>query len=149
MYVITKETKAIIAKELGLYRAKVLHGKKKRYSIHTLKQIIANNCIFNHSSLECQELAAQQILRTKSKLPIPIIPKKGVFMFPTASIRNKNCALLSYYHIDYYEQRNDQTYIAFQDGTGIYINTSEKALDRQYKKTSQLIAAFHRTAIFG
>ncbi|WP_368653324.1 competence protein ComK [Ornithinibacillus sp. 4-3] len=149
MYIITKNTKAIIANSSGHYRSKIFHSEGESNSIHSPRQIISYNCMKNHSSMEGRETAARHVLRTNSKLPISVNPSLGIYLFPTTSPRNPQCVWLSYYHIDFFKQVDELTYIHFQDGTNLHISISERTLDQQYKKTSQLIAAFHRENIFG
>lgn len=148
VYIITRNTKAIMAKDSAYYRSLILEDKNKKFDVHNPEYILDNNCLRYGSTLAGKKAAAQDILKCKSKLPIPVIPEKGVYMLPTSSARNKDCVWLSYYHITYYEQCDDKTYVGFHDGTGIYVNASEKTIDMQYKKTSQVIAMLNREVFF-
>lgn len=149
VYIISPKTKAIMTKESAYYRAHILEENKENYSVHTPEQIIDYNCLLYGSTLKGRRGAVKDVLKSASKLPVPIIPDKGVFMIPTASTKNKDCVWVAYHHIDDYEQRNDRTFIAFHDGTGIYINTSVNTFDSQYKRTSQVIVHVNRGIIFG
>lgn len=149
IYVITTETKAIIAKDSSYYRSRILEQgeREARFSIYKAENIIDYSCIVYGASLEGRRNAVAQILKTRIKLPIPVSPVQNVYMFPTASTRKKDCVWLSYYHIDDYEQRDDKTYVAFHDGSGLYVNTSKGTLDAQFKKASQVIAQMNRLPI--
>ncbi|MFC4558035.1 competence protein ComK [Virgibacillus kekensis] len=149
VYIITQQTKAILTKESNYYRSRILEGQEERHSVFRPEQIIDHTCLLYGSTLEGRRAAVRDILKINSKVPVPVIPDKGVYMLPTSSTKNKDCVWLSYYHIEDYEQRDDKTYVAFTDGTGIYVNTSENTFDMQYKRTSQIIAKQNRSVFFG
>lgn len=149
VYTMTFQTKAIMNKESGYYRSRILEGKRERYAIHKPEQIIENNCLIYGSTLEGRKAAVKDILKSSSKLPIPIAPERGLYMIPTASAKKMDCVWVAYHHIDFYEQRDDKTYIAFTDGSGIYVNTSVSTFDMQYKRMSQVIVHLNRPVIFG
>lgn len=150
VYIISLKTKAIIPKESAYYRSLIIiEGGKEIHSIHSPEQIIDNSCLLYGSTLKGRKDAVKDVLKSASKLPVPVNPALGIFMMPTASTKNKDCVWLAYHHIDDYEQRDDKTYIAFYDGTGIYINTSVSTFDSQYKRTSQIIVHVNRGVLFG
>lgn len=140
IYVITPKTKAIITKGSSYYHSLILETGRKRTSIYKPQCIIDHSCEINGSTLIGRRNAAGKILKTRSKLPIPVAPHKDVYMLPTASIKNNDCVWISYYHIYDYEQRDDKTFIAFHDGSGLYVNASVSAIDMQFKRTSHVIA---------
>ncbi|WP_106496092.1 competence protein ComK [Lentibacillus sp. Marseille-P4043] len=151
IYEITQQTKAIMRKDSAYYRARILEAgqTKDKLCIHKPEKILQNSCLINGSSLLGRRTAVKQILKTRSKLPIPVIPEKDVFMLPTASTKSKDCVWLSFYHIEYYEQRDNRTYVSFYDGSGIYVNSSENTIDMQIKKASQVITKMNRPSTFG
>lgn len=57
-------------------------------------------------------------------------------MFPTSSMKNKECVWLSYYQINCNEERNNKTYIMFKDGTYFYF-------ENQFTRTSKVIAVMN------
>lgn len=150
MYTINKNTKVIFSKgDASRYRSKIFDVNGTEYSIYTPYRIIANSCLINLSSIDGRKSAVKHILGTSSKIPIPVNPKKGIYLFPTASIRNKDCAWFSFYQIESYMPHKGKTYVTFKDGTYVYADISFMAFDRQYKKTSHVIARFHQHIIFG
>jgi len=149
MYTITKHTKAIITKDSSYYRTKILVGHKDRYATLKPEEILRNNCLAYGVSMEGRIEAAKNVLNINSKVPFAVCPDKAIYMIPTVSAKNKDCAWISYFHIAFYEQRDDKTYIGFTDGTGLFVNVSESQFDMQYKRTGQLIAHDHRSVIFG
>ncbi|PAV31327.1 competence protein [Virgibacillus profundi] len=149
VYIITQRTKAIMFDASAYYRSRILEVGEEKFSRHNPEQIIDNSCLVYGASLDGRKSPVKEILNSVSKLPVPVNVDKGIYMIPTASTKNKDCVWVSYQHILTYEQRGDQTYIAFRDGTGIYVNISEKAFDIQYKRTSQVIVHMNRGTLFG
>jgi len=149
MYTITKHTKAIITKDSSYYRTKILVGYKDRYTILKPEEILRSSCLVYGVSMVGRIEAAKDVLNINSKVPFAVCRDKAIYMIPTVSAKNKDCVWISYFHIDFYEQRDDKTYIGFTDGTGLFVNVSESQFDMQYKRTGQLIAHDHRSVIFG
>lgn len=149
LFSITRETKAIYLCDTGYYRSKIFEKNETFYSVRSPMRILDDDCLGHGSSLEGREKAVEKILKTRSKLPVPVNPDKGIYLFPTLSKRNKDCIWLSYYQIDDYDEVNDRTLVTFQDGTYLYVKVSEAVLDLQFKRTSQVIAQLNRDKIFG
>jgi competence protein ComK len=149
LYIISSDTKAIMRTASSYYRSKVLEGNEDKFSIKSPEQIIDNSCLLYGADLKGRKQAVRKILSTTSKLPVPISPTRGVFMFPTSSTKNKDCVWIAFHQVKFYEQRADRTYIGFFDDTGIYVNASENSIDAQYKRTSQVIVHYNRRILFG
>ncbi|MFD1363289.1 competence protein ComK [Lentibacillus salinarum] len=149
VYVVSKQTKAILTKDSAYYRSRILEITRERHSVYRPEQIIDHACVINGSTLAGRRESVKGLLKLNSKVPVPVIPDRGVYMLPTSSIKNKDNVWLSFYHIDYFEQRDDRTYVKFHDGTGLYVKTSETTFDMQYKRTSQIIAKLNRPLFFG
>src|SRR5690625_819271 len=94
-----KKTKAIMRKKTEYHRTKINEKDKIKHSPHSPLQLLDHNCIINGASLEGRIKTVKKILRSKTKLPIPIQPKKGIYMFPTISMKNINCVWISYFHV--------------------------------------------------
>lgn len=144
VYKINKNTQAIMSTNNNYYRTKIIEENGVKYSPYHHIKIIDRNCTDNGASLKGRADTVMKILDSKSKLPIPIICQDGIYMFPTTSMRNSNCVWLSYYHIKKYIQHGDQVLIYLEDNSCLYVNTSLNIFDRQFKRTSQVIAYFHR-----
>lgn len=149
IYEITHNTKAIITKETAYTRARILDKGRVRDVHYKPEEILEHNCLRHGVSLDGRRDSVRKILQIYNKLPVPVIPQLGVYLLPTASIKSKDCVWISYYHNDYFEQRDEKTYISFTDGTGLYVNTSATKFDMQRKRTSELIAHDHRITVFG
>ncbi|SFB26939.1 competence protein ComK [Lentibacillus halodurans] len=149
VYIIGQQTKAVMTKDSAYYRSRILEVHRERHSVHRPEQIIDHTCVLYGSTLEGRRESVKDLLKLNSKVPVPVIPEKGVYMLPTSSSKNKDNVWLSFYHIDYFEQQDDRTYVKFHDGTGLFVNTSETSFDMQYKRTSQIIAKLNRSLFFG
>lgn len=147
-YIITRKTKAVMAKDHPYYRTIIYEEDRERYFNYSVKQIAEKSCQQYGLELEDRNRAAQEILHSSSKLPIPMHPAEGIFMIPTTSMKNPDCVLVAYHHILFFDQRDHKGYIGFRDGTGLYVNTSKGTLDTQYRRTSQLIVHLNWEKIF-
>ncbi len=148
VYIISPRTKAIILKELTYYRSLIIEENRERKSLHKPEQIIDNSCLVYGSTLEGRKGAVRDILKTSSKLPIPVIPEMGVYMIPTASTKNKSCVWVAYHHIHSYQSHDQCTSIQFNDGSNLLAHTSLNTFDMQYKRTSQIIVHMNRSFLF-
>ncbi|WP_156290904.1 competence protein ComK [Oceanobacillus salinisoli] len=155
IYMVTRETKMLILMESSMYyRSLIIEENQEtdnssKYSHFKPEQIIDYNCKRYGSTLNGRKEVVKEILHSSSKIPIPIIPHLGIYIFPTASNKNKNCVWLAYHHIKDYKEHNDKTMVSFFDGTGMEINSSTSVFDRQYKRASQVIVHFNRSLLFG
>ncbi|HLR61502.1 MAG TPA: competence protein ComK [Lentibacillus sp.] len=149
VYIITEHTKAILTKDSAYYRSRILEVSQELNSALRPEQIIDNTCILYGSTLQGRRDSAKDLLKVKSKVPVPVIPEKGVFMLPTCASKNKNNVWVSFYHIKSFERQGNGTYVSFYDGTGLFINTSESTFDMQFKRTGQIIARLNRSFFFG
>ncbi|HLR09275.1 MAG TPA: competence protein ComK [Bacillota bacterium] len=146
---ITQETNALIKRHSSYYKTRILDGKGEKHSIYKPEVILHKSCLAYGATFAGRKAAAENILKSKIKLPIPVIPQQGVYMFPTSALKSPHCTWLSYYQIRYFEARDNRTYVEFHDGTHLFVNVSVRALDKQYKRTSQVIAVLNRSLFFG
>jgi len=149
VYIINPNTKAIVGKESDYYHSWILERNRERLSIHKPEKIIEHNCLIYGFSMSLRRKSAMEILQSSSKLPIPISPEYGYYMFPTASPRKKDCVWIAFHHIQFYEERDNKTYIRFTDGTDLYVNISINAFDQQYKRMCQVIIRLNHGNLFG
>ncbi|RDW22233.1 competence protein [Oceanobacillus arenosus] len=149
VYLVSQKTKAILANDSQYYRSVIIEGDSQQFSSLKAEQIIDNSCILYGSTLDGRRGAVKDILKSTSKLPVPVSQMNGIYMFPTASTKNTECVWLSASHIRDYFLHNDKTYIAFRDGTGIYVNASLSTVDSQFKRMCQVIVQLNRSILFG
>jgi len=143
-YKINEKTQALMKVDENYYRTKIIEEDGIKYSPLSPLKILDENCIMNGASLEGRTQTVKEILNSKSKLPIPVLLQKGIYMFPTTSAKNSNCIWLSYYQIKQYVQNGKQALVYLSDDKSIDVKTSWNQLDSQIKRTSQVIAYFHR-----
>lgn len=129
---------------IGTYRTKIIEEDQVIYSTETPLAIIAESSTENGSAIGGRMETVKAILKTNSKLPSPISPYAGIYFFPTTSARNKKCVWFSYYQIKNYYRVRDKVAVLLYGGRIIIVNTSYNQFDLQYKKTSQIIAYYHR-----
>lgn len=147
-YLITAKTKAIMNKESGYYRTLILEGREQRRSTYTCEEILNESCITYGADIVGRRKAAERYLKSSIKLPLSVHPAAGIYFFPTSSIQNKDCVWLAYHHIEEIKERDDKAFVLFEDGTGLYINSSVYTLDNQMKRTSELIVKLNKEFLF-
>lgn len=147
--IISPETKAISWCESAYFQSVLLEKGRTVKSTYSPLKIIDFTCIINGSTLKGRNEAVKRILNAATKLPIPISPQRGIYMFPTAAAKSQQCIWLAFEHIKGYEERNGMTYIEFNDGTGLFTEASLNTIDSQYKRTSHLIVQLNRKILFG
>src|SRR5699024_7083726 len=133
------KTQAIMRENNGIYKSKIIEENKVKYSKYSPMEILDVNCKSYGASLQGRFATAQKILGTKTKLPLPVFPLSGYYFFPTTSMKNEECIWISYYHILDLGNIKNQTYIHLRDKTMLQVKTSFNQLDRQRKRTSQVI----------
>lgn len=148
VYQISKSTKALISEHSNSYNTRILDTKGEELSTHKLEHILAKSCLSYGSEIEGAKKYVSGILQTKINLPIPVFPMKGIYMFPTTSLSNNNCVILSYFQIKFYKEVNQHVFVRFYDGTELYIKVSFYTFDRQFKKTAQVIVESQRLIIW-
>ncbi len=134
----------IINENNGYYRTRIIETKNEFYSKYSPLQIIDFNCVEYGASFKGRCKTVHRILNSKSKIPIPIHPKGGIFFLPTVSMKNDNFVLISFFHVKEYVGIEKETYVTFENDMGYYITTSVRQFDLQMKRTSQVITYFLR-----
>lgn len=144
MYIITKDTQSIQCVEEGIYRSKISEVEGVKYSKYSPEKIVDFNCTINGASLQGRVETVMRILGSRTKLPIPVNPKVGMFMFPTCSMKNSDCIILSFFHVKQYVPHGKYANIKLFDKSQLVVKTSINQFDLQMKRTSQVIAYFYR-----
>jgi competence protein ComK len=148
IYLINKETKAILTKDLDQCKAIIYEGQEVLKLPYPTKKILEESCLVNGASLQGRLDNSKHILQATHNLPIIVDRKNGIYFFPTASIKSEDCVWLAYHHIEKIIKSDDKTYVLFKDGTGIFVNASYYKVDRQKKLTSELIVQSNRDKLF-
>ena len=147
-YIITRNTIAVFRLHDPVYQSRVLEADKEILVEQSPLSIIDHSCMQYGSSYEGRVHAIGRLLRTDKKVPIPVHPAHGVFMLPTSSPTNTNCVWLSFYHIQSYKETKSRTQVSFYNGTALFVETSERSFDQQYKRTGTVIALLNNEHFF-
>ncbi|QSS99814.1 competence protein ComK [Pontibacillus sp. ALD_SL1] len=145
-YIINANTMGVFSNLHPTHLSKILEPNRVIYCTKTPKQIISESCLTGGSTFVGRQLAMEKILQTKSKLPIPVNPSEGTFMFPTMSPRNMYCGWISFYHVKQYEENKGEggSKVVFTDESIMDIATSGYSIKRQMQLTGLAIATFSR-----
>jgi len=143
LYWIHGKTQAIKSETKGIYKTKIIEENNIVRSHHKAITILEENCYAYGAGLQGRFGTVERILESRTKLPIPVEPILGFYFFPTTSKRNSDCIWLSYYHILRVGEMRNKSYICLRDNTVLHVKTSLNQLDKQIKRTSQVIAYYH------
>ncbi|MUV37357.1 Competence transcription factor [Lentibacillus sp. JNUCC-1] len=148
-YKITPFTKAIQSYDSSFYKARVYEGNRWIKVAKTTEKILEDSCFANKSTLNGRRDYARKLLNVTYKVPIPIIPHLGVFMFPIITKRNKQCYWIALDLIERYEKLEPDTVrIQFRDGTFLHLDTSLDTFQKQYQRTAQLKIMMNRPSYY-
>ncbi|MRG85094.1 competence protein ComK [Salinibacillus xinjiangensis] len=148
-YEINRNTILITPHYDPVYRTRILEKNREIYCTKTSLQIIEEACINGGASMNGRKQAMEKILQTKVKVPIPVDPSIGVFLFPNKSPKEMNCYWFSFFHIkEYLKSSHDgnKTEIIFTNKMKQVIDTSFFTFRRQMYLTSLAIAMLSRNA---
>ncbi|MDY0409463.1 competence protein ComK [Virgibacillus soli] len=89
VYIITERTQALYKSESSYYKTEILENVKRKKSRLSSLEIIDYSCIVQGSStLKGRIESVINTFQIHNKVPIMINPVKGIYLFPTASIRS-------------------------------------------------------------
>lgn len=127
----------------GSFRTKVLDEDGLIYLREPLMTIINRNSTENGAALIGRNDTVQRILHSRSKLPMPVAPAKGIFLFPTASIRNPDCVVLAFQQIlPPVIPQEDGIIVQFLDRSTLYVNVSLGQFLKQYERTRDVMGFY-------
>ncbi|MBB6453992.1 competence protein ComK [Salirhabdus euzebyi] len=150
-YRINRNTMAIIPLYGSTFNCKILEPNKEIYCTKTIEQLMEEACIDGGATYIGRRQAMEKLLRTKSKLPIPVNPSNGVFFFPNRSPKERNCCWLSFFHIkDFVKHKQDVTHteLILHDDTILVLDTSYSSVRRQMNLTGLAIAMLYRDILW-
>lgn len=148
LYRINPATQLLMKVDDGKYRTKIIELDNIIHIDQDPLEIIDENCTSSGASLEGRSATVRRILNSNTNLPIPVHVHEGVYLFPTISTSNDNCIWISYFHIFSHEPLGNKSLITFQNGQQIIVDLSYNRLDKQKKRTSEVIAYFYRLGHF-
>lgn len=139
-YEISPLTMAILAveNESGIINTQVFESEVD-YLIHKSPvKMIDHACRYFGSSLRGRQDGTKDICGITHKAPISIDPASGMYFFPTASPRNKNCSWIAHSHIDFIQPTSNQmTEVYFKNGDKIILDISYGSMMNQIQRTAQ------------
>lgn len=144
VYKINKDTLMIINENTGYYRTRVIEKNGEFRLTESPLQIIESSCTKYGAAYEGRRETVNKILNSKTKLPIPVHPKKGIYLMPTRSFRNEKFSLISFFHVKKFIGIDKKTYVTFENNLSYYVSITALQFDLQMKRTGQVIAYFHR-----
>jgi competence protein ComK len=150
-YVINRNTMAIMTITHDEYRTKILEPNKIIYCRKTPSMLITEACLDGGSTYIGRKDAMKRMLRTSSKLPIPINPTNGIFFFPNKSPKESECNWFSFFHIKNYIKSNQdksKTAITFIDHSTEDVDTSYSSISRQFCLTGLAVALVYKKALW-
>lgn len=143
-YIIHDRTLAMTFMESNYFRTKIIETDGVHYIKEDPLTIIKNSCKHYGHALCVWNKLVKEKLKLKSKLPVPILPTKGLFFLPTTSYRNEQCAWISYYQIAHYMKKNNKLKIILHNGSVITTKISLNQFKLQLKRTGLVISYFYR-----
>ena len=147
-YRLNKDTMAIFSNPCLSSSTAILEWPNKvLYCTRTPLYLIEEACISGGSTYNGRREAVERMLRTKSKLPIPVNPTEGLFFFPNMSPYEPHCHWFSFFHIqNFFTAKDDKTKteIIFTDSRRKIINTSYKTMAGQICLTGLLVALIYK-----
>ncbi|TCT26438.1 competence protein ComK [Melghiribacillus thermohalophilus] len=146
-YIVNKNTLAIFYNHDPLYITKILEPDQTIYCTRTALKVLEDSCIEGGASLAGRKEVMKRVLRTRTKLPIPVNPKMGIYMFPTKSHLNIECNWISFFHVSGYwssTDKKDHLEIQFTNGSKHTIASSYTSFQKQMLKTGLAVAYYCR-----
>ena len=95
-----------------------------------IKQVLEFNCLFYGSSYIGSRKCAQEILKVKYKVPIPLEINKNIILIQLDSIRNKDCLFLVTNKILDYEYTSSKLKINCLNNYIFYVNISQYSFEK-------------------
>ncbi|HLR59158.1 MAG TPA: competence protein ComK [Pseudogracilibacillus sp.] len=139
-YEISPLTMAVLAieNEDGIINTQIYESEAD-YLIHKSPvKMIDHACRYFGSSLRGRQDGTKDISGITHKAPISIDPVSGMYFFPTASPRNKNCSWIAHSHIDFIQPtENQMTEVHFKNGHKITLDISYGSMMNQIQRTAQ------------
>ncbi|MBO8156666.1 MAG: competence protein ComK [Bacillaceae bacterium] len=147
-YVVNRNTLAVFSNPDPIYVTKILEPNHTIYCTRTTIKILEDSCIIGGASLIGRREVMKRVLHTSTKLPIPVNPKIGVYLFPTKSHLSIDCHWISFFHVKSYHSSlydKNKLDILFSDGSKHTISSSYSSFRKQMLKTGLAVAHYCRS----
>ncbi|KGX94079.1 hypothetical protein N781_01565 [Pontibacillus halophilus JSM 076056 = DSM 19796] len=145
-YIITNQTMAVFPNYHPVYMSKILEKEQTVYCHQTPNEIMDASCIRHGSSFSGRRSAMEKMLHTNTKLPIPVDPTNGIYLFPTCSHKNSACIWIAFFHVEQFKELKETkgTSITFSNGSKVKITMSDFSMKRQMQLTGMAIAKLYK-----
>ena len=104
--------------------------------------IIKENCLRYGSSYDGRRESVLYHLNFKQRTPIPIHPSKGIFAFPTMSVKQADCKWIFFHAINNITSNEGRTIIELINGEAIILDESYHTILKQYDRSGMVRALF-------
>ncbi|WP_062199913.1 competence protein ComK [Massilibacterium senegalense] len=149
-YQLNEKTMALIPAKHERAQTLVMETDGTFYVQESIESILEQACLDGGSSLEGRRKSVIHRIGAKHKVPIPICPIAGIYMFPTSATKSMNCTWFNYRKIIHIEplmvEKLPSTKVLFLNSTSTIVPVSYHIMDSQLRRTAQCIAQFSQSA---
>ncbi|WP_078409119.1 competence protein ComK [Priestia abyssalis] len=142
---ICSDTMAVMYYPDTQYQTLILEVNGAYLTSTSPEKLIDEACLKHGSSYEGRRQAVIHVLQYWKRTPFPIAPLLGIYAFPSASSRDRDCVWLFLEHTLQFspDPANHQHSIArFRNGKELGVKASARFLDTQYARTSACASKF-------
>ena len=135
-YEVNSETLAIVAKD---DKSSYVYENDDFFEVEkSTNRIMEDSCQYFGSSMSGRQLGSKNLTGITHKVPIIIEESSDMIFFPTNSPRLGNCSWIALNNIKYYEKKEKQSIITFNNGTKLILDISYGVLNNQILRSSRL-----------
>lgn len=140
-YRINERTMILIPVYHADYQTMVKETDRTLYVRKTPLDIIESGCLNGFSTYEGRRKAIMVLTGYQRKVPIPILPSKHIFAFPTLSPENYDCHWLFPIHIETFDhvrktKKVGKSKAVFKNGEEVFLQESVEVLEKQMQRTA-------------
>jgi competence protein ComK len=144
-YIVNVNTMAIIPAARIEYRSIVLEGDREIYVRKAPIQLIEDSCLAGGSTYDGRRQAVTHQLQMSRKVPIPVIPARNIYAFPTQSPKRWDCRWIFYNHVQCiipHPADSSHSQITFNNEIRLPVDLPSWNLVKQIYKTGYLQSKF-------
>lgn len=149
-YQLNEKTMALIPAKHETAQTLVMETGGNFYVQESIESILEQACLDGGSSLEGRRKSVMHRIGAKHKVPIPICPIAGIYMFPTGAAKSIHCSWFSYQHILYIDpvvkDNVPKTKVRFSNDEITIVPVSYHIMETQLRRTAQCITQFSQSA---
>jgi competence protein ComK len=123
-----------------VYKSKIINIEGEKLSEKSPMKLIREGCLEGGSTYQGRKEAMKQLLNISQRVPIPIIPERGIYAFPTHSPDNWNNNWIFFFHIKKVVPESiNKAKIIFKNGEQITLDISYHSITKQRQRTSECV----------